>query len=285
MTRAAQELRFSPAAVSQHITALEKQVGAPLLVRHARGVQPTAAGGLLARHAEELLERLGAAGRELDDLISSAAATVRLGIFASAAVGILPGALAKFEATHPAVAVTIDESDVDVGADRLRGGMLDVAVLFDDLEHLELDRSGLDLTQIGLDPVDIVLHDGHPLAQADTVDLEALSDERWVLARGTTCADLVRRRCRACGFEPDIAMTTDDHAAARSLAAARIGVTAVPRLLGQRSGDGVVVRPLHPAPTRLLYAALASDAAVPPAALALRDAIVTHTVARSLPGH
>ncbi|WP_272473364.1 LysR family transcriptional regulator [Baekduia alba] len=277
MTDAARELRFSPAAVSQHVSALERQVGAPLLVRHARGVRPTAAGALLARHAAELSGRLRDAERELTDLLRSAGGTVRLGIFASATVGALPAALRHFGAAHPSVSVMVDEREVDVGADLVRRGALDLAIVFDDPAHPTLDRTGLDLAPLGTDPMDVALPEAHPQAGADPVALSALAGERWILASGAACAALVRRRCVEVGFTPDVALTTDDHAAARSLAAAGMGVAVLPRLMGQRDGDGAVIRALDPAPGRAVAVAVAADGSTLPAALALRDAFVATT--------
>jgi molybdate transport repressor ModE-like protein len=277
MTAAAGELRYSPAAVSQHIAALERQVGAPLLIRHARGVRPTAAGALLARHGGEILERLSDAERELAALLRSAEGTLRLGLFASATAGALPDALRHFGAAHPGVRVKVTECDADVGVNLVRAGALDVAIVFDDPEHPSLDRDGLELVALGLDPMDALLPASHPLAGAERVALTALRDESWILPRGPACAALVRRACLTAGFDPTVALATDDHAAARSLAASSMGVAVLPRLMRQRSGDGVAVLALDPAPARAVFAAVAGAGAAPPAALALRDAFVATT--------
>ncbi len=53
------ELGYTQSAVSQHIAALEQDLGAPLLTR--RPVAPTAAGERLLEHAGPLLLRLDAA--------------------------------------------------------------------------------------------------------------------------------------------------------------------------------------------------------------------------------
>src|SRR6202008_1574820 len=48
----------------------------------------------------------------------------------------------------------------------------------------------------------------------------------------TSCGELVRRACRAAGFEPRIVAETGDFSVACSLAAAGVGVALVPRLGG-----------------------------------------------------
>jgi DNA-binding transcriptional LysR family regulator len=285
MTEAARELRFSPAAVSQHVAALEQQVGAPLLIRHARGVRPTAAGALLARRADEIGTRLRDAERELRDLLRSDAGTVRLGVFASATVGALPAALRRMTAEHPDVVVVVEECDAARGAELVRRGTLDLAVVFDDPGHPTLDRDDLELSSLGTDVMDVALADAHPLAGAGQVQLAALRDERWILPRGAACAALVRRCCAASGFAPDVALSTDDHAAARSLVASGMGVAVLPRLMRQSSGGGAAVVALDPAPARTVFTAVAADGGGLPAAVALRDAFVATTALGGPVGH
>lgn len=274
MSKAALELRFSPAAVSQHVAALERQVGAPLLVRHARGVRPTPAGELVARHARAIVGSLERAAQELDGLLSAGSGVVRLGIFTSATIGLLPHALERFARVRPDAVVALEEIDADVSADRLRSRDLDVAVVLDDPCAPELDRRGLVLTELGSDPMDVVLPADHRLAGAREVPLAALEGERWILPHGNACAAIVRRACHVAGFEPEVATTSDDYAAVRRLTATSVGVATVPRLAGHVDGDGVVVAALTPAPARTLYVARADGRAVTDAVAALRDAFV-----------
>ncbi|WP_157602895.1 helix-turn-helix domain-containing protein, partial [Promicromonospora kroppenstedtii] len=45
---AAANLGYTPSAVSQHVSALQRETGLKLLARHGRGIRPTAAGRALA---------------------------------------------------------------------------------------------------------------------------------------------------------------------------------------------------------------------------------------------
>ncbi|MGW0817963.1 LysR family transcriptional regulator [Streptomyces viridiviolaceus] len=54
MTEAAQELHTVQSNVSARIHSLEKQLGAPLIPRHARDVALTTAGEQLLPHAERI---------------------------------------------------------------------------------------------------------------------------------------------------------------------------------------------------------------------------------------
>ncbi|MGH3393307.1 MAG: LysR family transcriptional regulator, partial [Streptosporangiaceae bacterium] len=61
----AQALAFTPSAVSQQLSALEREAGLPLLERSGRRVALTPAGRNLVRHAEMVLEQLERAAAEL----------------------------------------------------------------------------------------------------------------------------------------------------------------------------------------------------------------------------
>ncbi|MER5825499.1 LysR family transcriptional regulator, partial [Streptomyces mirabilis] len=68
-SEAARELGYTQSAVSQHIAALEQDLGAPLLTR--RPVAPTAAGERLLEHAGPLLLRLDAARADVVRMVGA----------------------------------------------------------------------------------------------------------------------------------------------------------------------------------------------------------------------
>src|ERR671925_224834 len=63
---AAEALSFTQSAVSQQIAALEREAGATLVQRSARGVRLTAAGEAVVRHTEAIMARLAEAEAELE---------------------------------------------------------------------------------------------------------------------------------------------------------------------------------------------------------------------------
>ena len=105
MSEAARQLDLSPAAVAQQMRALEREMGATLLVRHGRSVRPTAAG-------ERLYERGQALVHEADALRDWVATEeeqgdLRLGTVNTALHGPLPGILQAFTERHPSVRVAL----------------------------------------------------------------------------------------------------------------------------------------------------------------------------------
>src|SRR5262245_47829212 len=81
---AAAQLGYTSSAISQQITALERETGSVLLEPNGRGVRPTPAGELLAQHATRIFEQLAQAESELIALNAGQLGSLRLASFASA---------------------------------------------------------------------------------------------------------------------------------------------------------------------------------------------------------
>src|SRR3954463_1143605 len=75
---AAEALSFTQSAVSQQIAALERETGAVLVERSARGVRLTDAGRPPARHTDAILARLSEAESELEAIAGLRGGRVRM---------------------------------------------------------------------------------------------------------------------------------------------------------------------------------------------------------------
>src|SRR5215208_119401 len=177
MTVAARALAYTPSAVSQAIAALEREAGAPLLERGPRGVRPTAAGTLLARHAGALRERLALAADELDALLTVRAGRLRLAAFSSAGSMLVPPAVAAFRERYPDVELSFEDAEPDAAAAGLRTGRYDLAIVFDYGFEPPADRAGLRVHPLGEDEMLLALPPGHPAAEHDPVPVEAVAGE------------------------------------------------------------------------------------------------------------
>src|SRR6202035_2553596 len=89
----AEALAYTPSAVSQQLSALEREAGLPLLERSGRRVVLTPAGRNLVRHAETVLEQLERAAAELASARRGLAGRLRIGPLPSAGHTIIPAAL------------------------------------------------------------------------------------------------------------------------------------------------------------------------------------------------
>src|SRR3954447_2514824 len=125
---AADALSFTQSAVSQQIAALEREAGAVLVERNARGVRLTDAGDALVAHADAILARLDAAERELEAIAGLRGGHLRLVAFPSAASSLMPLAVAEFRRRHPGVELTLEPGEPGPAVAAVKAGEADVAV-------------------------------------------------------------------------------------------------------------------------------------------------------------
>jgi molybdate transport repressor ModE-like protein len=126
---AAEALNFTQSAVSQHIAALERESGAQLVERGARGVRLTGAGQVLVDHTEVILARLRSAEDDLDALAGLRGGKLRLVCFQSAGATLVPRAVAAFHERHPHVELGMLEAEPAEAGAKLKSGEVDLALV------------------------------------------------------------------------------------------------------------------------------------------------------------
>ncbi|MGW4173853.1 LysR substrate-binding domain-containing protein [Streptomyces rubiginosohelvolus] len=280
---AATALGYTPSAISQQITKLERETRTTLLERRGRGVALTEEALRLADTAQRLLAIMEQAETELEERRGLPTGRLTIAAFASAARGLLPGVLAELDREHPALDVRLDEVDPHLSVDLAAKGVVDLAVAHDwDIAPLPAPE-GLAQAVIGLDRCDLLVPEGHALAGRDRVRREELARERWICQPpGTVCHDWLVRTLRTAGYEPDIRHRAEENHTQLALVAAGLGIAMMPRLGRGPLPDGVVAVRLDPVPERRLYALWRTEAARRPAITAAVDALRAHGAAAGL---
>ena len=126
IAEAARRLNLTPAGVTQRIRALESEIGARLLFRSGRSVQPTSAGAAVLDRARELLGNV----RDLKSIASSGelSGELRVGVMQTSLSGLFAGILIPFTRTHPRIDVRIVR-DTSAGLySKLLNGEIDAAI-------------------------------------------------------------------------------------------------------------------------------------------------------------
>jgi DNA-binding transcriptional LysR family regulator len=258
---AARELGYTQSAVSQQLLALERIVGAPVLLRHPGGRRPlelTDTGRVVLAHAEPLLARVKAAQSDVASLVNGGVGRLAIGTFQSFGARILPPVLARFRSSYPAVEVEIEAST-------------DVRELHAGVEAGELDAcfSVLPIKDDGPFEVRELMADPYVLVGARS--LHDLDGERVLLSCDYE-RHLVEARLLADGVTPAGYTRLDDNGIIQALAAAGEGVAVVPRLCVDVADATVQIEPLPALPPRRLVAVWHRDRTLGAAAHALLDA-------------
>ncbi|MET0416096.1 MAG: LysR substrate-binding domain-containing protein [Actinoplanes sp.] len=278
---AADALGLTQSAVSQHVAALERETGLPLVMRGTRPTELTEAGRALVRHGTAIVAHLSDAEQELGELAGHRSGRLRFGSFPTALTTFVPPALARLRREHPTVVLTVVDDHMQGLLPRLTDGTLDLAVVYDPsgtpaLRHVPLFD----------DPYWAVLPAGHRLARRRTaVSLADLAEEVWIGGHaGSAWFSIVRHACRAAGFEPRTALGSDDYRAIQAFVAAGLGIAVIPGLAVATTVPGIEVRKLRgDAPVRRISVAHRADGFLSPAVRAMTDILQQVTPAGRRP--
>jgi DNA-binding transcriptional LysR family regulator len=240
---------YTASAVSQQLSALEREAGVRLLTRTGRSVTLTAAGRILVRHGTRVLAELELAAASLAAAAEGLTGPLRIGAFPTAVRALFPAALVALGRAHPGLELMVTELDpADVPA-ALRDRRIDVGLINDyDLVPARPDP-GLDDVPLLDEPVYLAVPATWSADPTDGAALRALRDAPWILATpGTVCHTVTVQLCRAAGFSPRGRHHADDFTTVLSLVAAGIGVSVVPAMAVEHGrADGVRLEAL---PTR-----------------------------------
>ncbi|MFC9325883.1 LysR family transcriptional regulator [Kitasatospora sp. NPDC057015] len=256
VTAAAERLRMTPSAVSQQLSALARQLGAPMLEPYGRRVRLTSAARLVLGHAERVFGQLERAEAELAGYLHGEAGEVRVGAFATAITGLLVPAIGRLRAEAPQLTVRVVEAEAADAYGLLAVGEVDLALSLS-VQLPSADDPRFLRFPLLSDPLDVALPPGHPLAGAPGLRLADLAGEPWIYGAAGPWRDITLGACADAGFVPERAHTAADWSAILAMVAAGIGVALVPRLASAGRGGAAVVRAL-PAdlPTRRVVAAV-----------------------------
>src|SRR5918998_1882010 len=266
---AAEALSFTQSAVSQQIAALEREAGAVLVQRSARGVRLTEAGEALVRHTEGIMARLAEAEAELEAIAGLRGGRLRMAAFESAGATLMPLAIAAFREKHPAVELSMTLGEPEANEPQLKSGEADLALGFG--SRLQQADDGIERHFLVEDPMLLVLPKHHPLASKRNLRLADLADEAWIGGpQDCECNRLIYGACSRAGYDPRIAFETDDYAAVQGFVAAGVGVSLIAELGLTTIRDDIVVRNLgRETPVRKIYAAVAGGYRTPATAAML----------------
>ncbi|WP_037605273.1 LysR family transcriptional regulator [Streptacidiphilus rugosus] len=280
--RAAAALGYTPSAVSQQISKLERETRTALLEKRGRGVVLTDAARELVETAQAVLTLVEQAEVGLEARRGQVSGRLFLAAFATAARGLLPPVLADLAGRYPELELRVLESDPYLMAELVSRGEVDLAVVQDWSNTRLPTPEGVTRRPLGVDAVDAVLPADHPLAGRELLSVEDLRGQQWVnTPPGTICHDWLIQTLREAGEEPDIRFQATEFDTQIALIGAGLCIGLVPRLGRAPLSPGVVARPITPEPTRRVSVLWREQASRRPAIAAALEALRRHWPERS----
>ena len=266
-------LHLSPSAVSQQLALLEKEAGVELLRKVGRGVQLTPQAEILVAHADDLLRRLEHAETELAASLDQATGTVRVAVFQSAALALVPDMLGLVARDHPALRVTVTQREPESALTETWARDFDLVVAEQYPGHAAPHLPGLDRVELMSDTIRLAtpLRDG---PAAGTTSIATARDVSWVMEPpGVASRHHAEQACRVAGFEPDVRFETADLQAQIRLVESGNAVALLPDLLWLGRTPTVALHDIPGRPQRTIFTAARIASAAHPAVAACRKAL------------
>lgn len=274
VVRVAEALNYSPSAVSQQLALLEREVGTPLLRRVGRTLELTAAGEALVAETAELLAGLEHAETAVHRLLGEVRGTVRVAVFQTALLAVMPQALKRLRTDHPNLRVEMVQHEPETALHETSVRGFDLVVAEQYPGHATAQFAGLDREPLTSDLIRLgVPRFGAGGSEFDTVQSIADAAELpWVMEpRGAASRHWAEQACRTAGFEPDVRYETADLQAHMRLIESGNAVALLPGLVRTESRLRMVNLPGDP--HRTIFTAARISNADDPAVQAIRAAL------------
>ena len=164
IARAAAREHIAAAAVSKRLSELEDILRTQLLIRTNKGVEPTAAGGVLLRRARAVLHDLDGIYAEMREYASGTRGHVRICANISAISQFLPDEIARFLALHPGVQIHLEEQISSDVVESVAENAADIGVC-----NPPDGAAGVEVLPYRADELVIATPNDHPLAARNVV--------------------------------------------------------------------------------------------------------------------
>lgn len=222
---AAAEREFIAAsALSKRIAELERLLGTPLLLRQARGVEPTAAGRVLVRGARTLLHQAVDLEVKVRDFATGESGHVRIAANLSSITQFLATDLRDFTQAHPRIQIDLEERISSVVTRMVLENVADIGLF-----TFSADEPQLDVHPYREDEVVMVMHKSHPLASRGQASfLDTLEYEHIGMQRDSAMATVMQRVAIASGRELRMRFFVHSYDALISMVRQRLGIGLIP---------------------------------------------------------
>ena len=276
LAEVAEALQYSPSSVSQQLALLEKEAGVELLRKTGRRVQLTPQAEVLVAHTSQLLETLEQAEADLAASLTTVTGTVRIAVFQSAALALMPDTLTRMTASYPEVRVEMTQREPETALHETWARDFDLVIAEQYPGHAAPHYAELDRVALTRDAIRLAV----PPPSPDRDPIRTLAGV--MEPRGAASRHWAEQACRSAGFEPDVRFETADLQAQIRLIESGNAVALMPDLVWTGRGTSAQLLDLPGDPHRTVFTSVRRSSARRPALLAARE-ILAVTAASIVP--
>jgi DNA-binding transcriptional LysR family regulator len=225
LTRGAARTHLAPSSASHRLRLLEKELGAPLFERHARGLTLTRAGDALLRNARQVFAQIEQMHADLSPYAEGVRGHVSLWANTHATHTFLPDDLADFLKQYPQVSVSLEERTSPEIALAVASGEIEIGVL------AETGRvGGVEMIPYRRDRLVLIVPGGHALAARARLHFAEVLDYPFVMLHaGSAIHTFTMNEAAALGRHLDVRIQVRSFEAVCRMVGAGVGIGLVPR--------------------------------------------------------
>jgi DNA-binding transcriptional LysR family regulator len=196
-SRAAEALSLTQPTVSEHVRALEDDVGVQLLDRLGRGATPTPAGELLLTYARRVLVLMREARQALDRFQGRMSGELVVGGSTIPGEYVLPALIGQFRAKYPDISISLRIGSSRQVSEWVEEGRVEVAVV-----GARPASRALAARELMADEMVMVVPADHPWAARTSVTLADVRGEPLILReRGSGSREALERALGEVGMD------------------------------------------------------------------------------------
>lgn len=243
-TKAARLLGYTQPALSQMIASLERELGFKLLNRNNKRISLTEEGRELAPSISACVLQYRSIQEKAMQIRGLETGVVRIGTLTSVSCHWLPHLIAAFKRQYPKVTYVLHQGDNFTIPRWIQAGEVDFGFV-----NMSVFEGSAKPVKTGV--YRAVLNPNHPLATKDTVTLEDLANDPFlVIDEGPDSRPL--KAFAEQGLQPKESMRVHDDYTILSMVECGLGVSILPELVLRKTNYNVITKPLEPPVTRTL---------------------------------
>ena len=241
-SKAAGILHVSQPSISEMIKNLEDELGAQLLYRDSKRLELTDAGQIVQEQARQIVSLFNNLPGCVQNEQLLLRGKVRIGLPPITASTIFPRVLGEFKQQYPHIDLQLHEFGSKKVRQGVNEGSLDIGVVC----TLPDRGENFEVYPFVEDPLQVIIHPGHPLAGSKAVNFADLRQESFVLySEDFSLHDQIIARCKLAGFQPTIICETSQREFMTQMVAAKLGIALLPRqICAELDRSNIVAVPL-----------------------------------------
>ncbi|WP_204172610.1 LysR family transcriptional regulator [Staphylococcus sp. GDY8P72P] len=224
MTKAATELFVTQPTISNTIKLLEAELDVTLFNRYKNQIYLTDAGEAFFFQCKEMLKMYDNIPNELRNLLELKTGHLKIGIPSIINIRRLIHLISQFHETYPNVTFQLFESGSKTIEHDVYYGDLDMGITV-----LPTNNKNFNTFSFIEEKLKLVVHKDHRLAQHQTVNIDELADEEFILFNSDFFLnDKIKETCRNYSFNPNIIFETSQWSFIEEMLLTNMGVCILP---------------------------------------------------------